>query len=44
LEASYAGCGARPVTLCLTSGKGHDPQVGLSMPGMWQMFQATLPK
>jgi poly(3-hydroxybutyrate) depolymerase len=41
---AYAGCGDNPVELCLTSGKGHDIQPNLSLPGMWQMFQATLPK
>ena len=41
---AYAGCGANPVKLCLTSGKGHAAQESLSMPGFWQLFGESLPK
>jgi len=41
---TYTGCGRFSTGLCLTKGKGHDPQTSLSMPGFWQLFKATLPK
>lgn len=41
---AYAGGGQNPVKLCLTSGKGHDPQQQLSMPGFWELFRQSLPK
>lgn len=40
----YSDCGRFPVELCLTSGKGHAAQEGLSMPGFWKLFQQSLPK
>jgi len=40
---AYSNCGKNPVELCLTTGKGHDAQQDLSMPGFWQMFQQSLP-
>lgn len=40
----YSNCGNNPVKLCLTNGKGHDPQQSLSMPGFWELFQQSLPK
>jgi hypothetical protein len=41
---SYSACGRNPVRLCLTKGKGHSAQDGLSFPGFWQLFKQTLPK
>jgi len=41
---AYSDCGPHPVELCLTTGKGHDAQQDLSMPGFWQMFQQSLPR
>jgi poly(3-hydroxybutyrate) depolymerase len=41
---SYSGCGARPVRLCLTTGKGHAAQEQLSFPGFWQLFKQSFPK
>jgi hypothetical protein len=41
---AYADCGRFPVKLCLTTGKGHSAQDGLSWPGFWQLFQQSLPK
>lgn len=39
----YSNCGANPVKLCLTDGKGHAAQENLSMPGFWELFQQSLP-